>query len=128
MSEDASENLERHGRVCYLEIPAEDVEASAAFYRHVFGWRSRTRGDGALAFDDTSGAVSGAWVTGRPASRDAGLVVYVWVDDAEAAGVRAIEAGGELVVPVDPDGSEVFTYVRDPAGNIIATYAGPRAG
>ncbi len=125
---DVGEDLERSGRVCYLEIPAVDVEASAAFYRHVFGWQARTRGDGVVAFDDTSGAVSGAWITGRPPSRDAGLVVYVRVDDAEAAGVRAVEGGGELVVPVDPDGPEIFVRVRDPAGNIIAAYAGPREG
>ena len=53
--------MSKHGAVCYLEIPASDVEASAAFYRSVFGWDTRTRGDGALAFDDATGAVSGAW-------------------------------------------------------------------
>jgi uncharacterized protein len=41
-----------NGKVCYLEIPAVDVERSADFYRDVFGWAIRRRGDGALAFDD----------------------------------------------------------------------------
>jgi uncharacterized protein len=27
-----------NGKVCYLEIPAADVEKSAAFYQDVFGW------------------------------------------------------------------------------------------
>ena len=27
-----------NGKICYLEIPATDVEASAAFYERVFGW------------------------------------------------------------------------------------------
>ena len=35
-----------HGKICYIEIPAVDVEASAAFYREAFGWEIRTRDDG----------------------------------------------------------------------------------
>jgi predicted enzyme related to lactoylglutathione lyase len=34
-----------HGKVCYLEIPAITGEASAAFYRGMFGWTIRKRGD-----------------------------------------------------------------------------------
>lgn len=35
-----------HGKICYLEIPSADVERSVAFYRAVFGWNVRRRGDG----------------------------------------------------------------------------------
>ena len=55
-----------HGKICYVEIPATDVARSAAFYETAFGWKTRKRGDGALAFDDGVGEVSGTWVTGRP--------------------------------------------------------------
>ena len=82
-----------NGKICYVEIPTGDVEASAAFYREVFGWSIRTRGDGATAFDDTTGQVSGAFVTGRPAMSHPGPLVYVMVDDAEAA-CRAVAAAG----------------------------------
>ena len=51
-----------HGKICYLEIPANAAEASAQFYSRIFGWKVRTRGDGELAFDDPGG-VSGTWVT-----------------------------------------------------------------
>src|SRR5207248_11452294 len=47
------------GKVCYLEIPAADVERSSRFYRDAFGWELRTRGDGAIAFDDAVKEVSG---------------------------------------------------------------------
>ena len=57
-----------NGKTCYLEIPAADVQRSSEFYRAVFGWNIRQRGDGHLAFDDAVGEVSGSWVTGRPAS------------------------------------------------------------
>ena len=41
-----------HGKVCYIELPAADSPRSAEFYRAVFGWTIRKRGDGATAFDD----------------------------------------------------------------------------
>ena len=50
----------RTGKICYIEIPATDIAQSAEFYRRAFGWSTRQRGDGATAFDDTVGQVSGA--------------------------------------------------------------------
>ncbi len=57
-----------NGKICYLEIPAIDIGVSAEFYRNVFGWKTRQRGDGHIAFDDSVGEVSGTWVTGRKSS------------------------------------------------------------
>ena len=54
-----------NGKICYIELPAGDIARSADFYARAFGWQIRTRGDGSTAFDDTTGQVSGAWVTGR---------------------------------------------------------------
>ena len=50
-----------HGKICYLEIPANRAEDSARFYSEIFGWKVGDRGDGNLAFDDGAG-VSGTWV------------------------------------------------------------------
>jgi len=41
-----------NGKICYIEIPATDLDRSAAFYKTVFGWNIRRRSDGSLAFDD----------------------------------------------------------------------------
>src|SRR5213075_3459063 len=65
------------GKICYIQIPALDVERSAAFYETVFGWNIRRRSNGEVAFDDTVGEVSGSWLTGRPPSSEPGLLVYV---------------------------------------------------
>ena len=114
-----------HGKVCYVEIPALDVERSARFYSEVFGWKTRRRGDGRLAFDDGVGQVSGAWVIGRPASPTPGLLIYVMVDDAEKC-IEAVRAnGGELVVPIGADAPEITARFRDPAGNVLGIYQEP---
>jgi predicted enzyme related to lactoylglutathione lyase len=117
----------RNGKLCYVEIPAVDVERSAAFYRDVFGWSIRQRGDGSTAFDDTVGEVSGTWIAGRRPADDPGLLLYVMVDDA-AATVDAIEAaGGEIVQPIGGDAPEITARFRDPAGNVLGVYQEPTA-
>jgi predicted enzyme related to lactoylglutathione lyase len=114
------------GKICYLEIPAHDIERSAAFYAEVFGWQLRKRGDGHTAFDDTTGEVSGTWVTGRPPAAEPGLLVYVMVDDAEAAVAAVAAHGGEIVQPIGGDAPEITARFRDPAGNVLGIYQEPR--
>src|SRR6185369_4722386 len=46
-----------NGKICYIELPTADIKKSADFYSKVFGWQMRKRGDGATAFDDTTGEV-----------------------------------------------------------------------
>ena len=88
-----------NGKICYLEIPATDVDASAVFYTKVFGWKARVRGDGSRAFDDTTGAVSGSWVRGRKPAREPGVLAYVMVDDIDATLRGVLAAGGQMATP-----------------------------
>ncbi len=116
-----------NGKICYLELPANDVGQSAAFYTNVFGWVMRKRGNGATAFDDTTGEVSGAFVLGRVACATPGLLFYVMVDSVASA-CRAIEKhGGSIVQPIGADAPEITARFRDPAGNIIGLYQQPAA-
>jgi hypothetical protein len=114
-----------NGKICYIEIPAKDIARSAEFYKRVFGWNIRKRGDGSTAFDDTTGEVSGTWVLGRPPGAVPGLMVYVMVDSV-AATVEAIVAnGGEIVQPIGADAPEITARFRDPGGNVIGLYQQP---
>jgi predicted enzyme related to lactoylglutathione lyase len=111
-----------NGKICYIEMPATDIARSAEFYRRVFGWTIRTRGDGSVAFDDTVGEVSGTWVTGRPPAARPGLLFYVMVDSV-AATLDVIEAaGGEIVQPIGGDAPEITARFRDPGGNVIGLF------
>lgn len=111
-----------NGKICYLEIPAIDVDRSASFYASVFGWQLKQRGDGHTAFDDTTGQVSGSWVVGRPPATEPGLLVYIMVDSVSATLEVVIAKGGELVQPVGADAPEITARFRDPAGNVIGLY------
>ena len=103
------------GKICYLEIPALDIAVSAAFYAQVFGWKSRLRGDGHRAFDDTTGAVSGSWVLGRPPSREAGILTYVMVDRVDATLAKVSAAGGRVATPLTPPGRRLLPSSTRPA-------------
>ncbi|HEV2641485.1 MAG TPA: VOC family protein, partial [Candidatus Elarobacter sp.] len=109
----------------YLEIPTSDIARSVAFYQSVFGWETRQRGDGATAFDDAVGQVSGAWVTARPVSPTPGLLLYVMVDSVPATVESVIEHGGRIVQPPGVDAPEVTARFADPDGNVLGLYQEP---
>jgi predicted enzyme related to lactoylglutathione lyase len=114
-----------NGKICYIEMPATDIARSAEFYRHAFGWKTRKRSDGALAFDDSVGQVSGSWVLRRPPSTTPGIMIYIMVDSMSATIDAIIAAGGEIVQPVGGDAPEITARFRDPGGNIIGLYQQP---
>ena len=116
------------GKICYIEIPASDIQRSAEFYEKVFGWRIRKRGDGSTAFDDGVGEVSGTWVTGRSPAATPGLLIYIMVDSVAATIDAIVAAGGELVQPIGADAPEITARFRDPAGNVIGLYQQPSGG
>jgi uncharacterized protein len=114
-----------HGKICYIELPATDINKSAAFYRSVFGWNTRKRGNGTIAFDDGAGEVSGTWVLGRPASSMPGLLFYIMVDSVAAIVDEVVKNGGEIVQPIGTDAPEITARFRDPGGNVIGLYQQP---
>jgi predicted enzyme related to lactoylglutathione lyase/uncharacterized glyoxalase superfamily protein PhnB len=112
-------------RFCYVEIPAIDATISARFYESVFGWTIRDRDSTRPKFDDAAGNISGAWVIGREAALEPGLLPYIWVDDLRASMALVTARGGEMVQEPDPDtpgGNCWIGTFRDPAGNVIGLY------
>ena len=113
-----------NGKICYIEMPSTDVRRSAEFYEKVFGWRIRERSNGRIAFDDTTGQVSGTWVLGRR-SADPGLLVYIMVDSVAATCDAVLASGGTIVQPIGADAPELTARFRDPGGNVLGLYQQP---
>src|SRR4051812_3662397 len=114
-----------NGKICYIELPALDVERSAAFYQAVFSWTVRRRGDGSTAFDDGAGEVSGTWKLGRPPATEPGLLIYIMVDSVAASLEAVVAHGGEVVQPIGADAPEITARFRDPGGNVLGLYQEP---
>ena len=115
-----------NGKICYIELPATDIARSAEFYKKVFGWNIRKRGDGSTAFDDAVGEVSGSWVLERPPASKPGILFYVMVDSVEAAVASVVENGGKIAQPIGADAPEITARFTDPGGNVIGLYQQPK--
>ena len=107
-----------NGKICYLQIPTRDIQKSADFYRRVFGWSVRQRGDGSTAFDDGVGEVSGEWVLNRQPA-EPGVLVHIMVDSVAKSLELVLANGGEVVNPIGVDPGEITAHFRDPMGNVL---------
>lgn len=111
-----------NGKICYLEIPAADINISMLFYKEVFGWSIRTRGDGSISFDDGVGEVSGTWVLGRKPMQEPGIIISIMVDDAQACVDSIVAHGGIIIREIVKDAPEITAHFSDPAGNVLGIY------
>jgi uncharacterized protein len=113
-----------NGKICYLQIPTRNIQKSADFYRRVFGWSVRQRGDGSTAFDDGVGEVSGEWVLNRQPA-EPGVLVHIMVDSVAKTLDLVLANGGEVVNPIGVDPGEITAHFRDPMGNVFGLYQEP---
>ena len=115
-----------HGKICYLEIPANKAADAANFYSSIFGWKVRERGDGNLAFDDPGG-VSGTWVKESDRTPYERTRVYIMVDSIADALKQITANGGKVLTPRTDIGPNMgaFAAFTDPVGNEFGLYEEP---
>nr|MBA2248559.1 VOC family protein [Chitinophagaceae bacterium] len=112
-------------KICYIGIPADDINASAAFYKAVFDWEIRTRSDGTIAFTDSVGEVSGTWLTNCKPAAEPGFMIYVMVYDIAEMLDKVVLNGGLIVDRVNAEAKEITATFTDLFGNIIGLYQQP---
>jgi hypothetical protein len=111
----------RAGGVSYLRIPAEDPQASAAFYEAVFGWSVDVDRD-EPSFEDGTGHVIGHFVADLPVAGEAGVLPYVYVERVDETLERVLAHGGEVVREPYPEGDLWVATFRDPPGNVVGVW------
>jgi uncharacterized protein len=117
--EDQNNTKVPNGKICYFEIPSDNINESAKFYKNVFRWNIRTRGDGSVAFDDVPNGISGTWKLSRKPHNDSGLMIYIMVDDVKKT-LKAIAAnGGKIEGSVTGVFPELVATFSDLSGNIF---------
>jgi uncharacterized protein len=112
-----------NGKICYLEIPSNDISNSATFYKTVFGWYIRQNEDGSLSFDDSVGEVSGMWVLDRKPTTEVGILISIMVSNISLA-LELIKENGGSILQVETVKTAVFS---DPTGNVFCLYESSRA-
>ena len=113
------------GELAHFAINADDVEATKAFYEHVFGWRFEPWGPPDFFHIDT-GAGSpprGALQRRRdlvPGTPTIGFECTIAVPDVDAVTKAALAHGGRVVMPrTTITGVGDLVFVADPSGNVV---------
>ena len=123
-----------HGTFCWTEIASSDLEQSRSFFSNVFGWQikdgdAETGGFKYLEFSSSGGdnpdggmyEINPEWFGGNPPPPH--LMVYIAVDDVDAAAKKASEIGGTIKKePMDIPNVGRMAIVADPAGAVFSLF------
>jgi predicted enzyme related to lactoylglutathione lyase len=129
--------IEKHdpGSFCWIELSTTDQNAAKSFYSSLFGWEISDipmgPSDVYTIFQLHGGDVSAA-CTLRPEQRSQGVppnwMIYIAVDDVDAAATRAGQVGGNVLAPpfdvMDAGRMAVF---QDPAGATFSVWQAKRS-
>jgi predicted enzyme related to lactoylglutathione lyase len=116
----------------WFEIPVQHLQRAQIFYESLLGrpMRRESMGpsEGAVFAYDPAQGVGGALMCGPTAPVPSGGGTLVYLDASpslDAALLRAVEAGGVVVLPrqVLPEGLGVFAHITDPDGNRVGLHA-----
>ncbi len=115
------------GALSWNDLITPDLEASADFYRAVFGWTiEETPGSGGQYWSISNGERLNGGLMPMPPGSHPAWNLYFAVDDADAAVARAGELGGETVMgPMDIPNGTRLAVIRDPQGAVFSVGAGP---
>lgn len=123
-----------HGQFCWTEIAGTDLTAATSFYSNVFGWNVNQSTSGASEFPYLEFSSSGEkepdgaiyemnpeWFGGH--TPPAHLMIYVAVDDVDAAAAKAETLGAStLRPPMDIPNVGRMAVLRDPTGAAFSIF------
>ena len=121
-----SEQGSQGGRVVWHDLITTDIEKASEFYTQLFGWQFTDVDMGAGPYrmirsgeTEIGGLMSPEGSQGVPSH----WMVYVTVDDVDAAVQRANAQGGETLVPATPiPNVGTFAVIKDPKGACISPF------
>lgn len=114
--------MSTHHALTYVELAADDLDASRAFYSAAFGWEFNDYGPTYAGIRSASGEGEVGGLNTGGASGPGGALVLVQSDDVEASLAAVEDAGGRVVSPLAPyPGGRRFTFA-DPAGTVLGVF------
>jgi predicted enzyme related to lactoylglutathione lyase len=112
--------------VAFFEIISADAERARGFYSELFGWSAPADQEGGYALVDTNageGAIGGG-IGAAENPGEAGVKIYVQVDDLETTLAEAVKLGGATLVEPTPLPGDYgrFAVFADPDGNPVGLW------
>ncbi len=115
------------GALTWNDLASADIDASAAFYRDLFGWEiAEIEGSDGGYWSITNNGRSNGGIMPLPPGGHPAWNLYFYVEDADATTAKANElGGGTLIEPTDIPNGTRFAILRDPSGAVFSLAAGP---
>lgn len=112
------------GALCWNELASPDPEASADFYRELFGWKIEPfEGmEGYLGIQNSEGHGNGG-IRAATENEPTYWLVYFGTEDADAGAAKATDLGATALAQMDI-GVGKIAVLQDPQGAVFALYAG----
>jgi predicted enzyme related to lactoylglutathione lyase len=104
-------------KIAYLELPAQQLAASQAFYANLFGWTFQDYGPTYAAFT-VSGTEGG--LNADPAERTKAPLPVIESQNLEQTEQEILKAGGKISLPIFSFPGGRRFHFTDPAGNELA--------
>ena len=114
--------------ICYVEIPAPSIEETTNFYKEAFNWEVKPGNfneHNYWLFDSGDKSISGGFDSRKPVSQNAGVLLYIKVDDIDESLKHVKDAGGDVVKEKFEihKGFGYSAVFKDPNGNQIGLKA-----
>ncbi|HXB99109.1 MAG TPA: VOC family protein [Terriglobales bacterium] len=129
-------NIDKHpaGSFCWIELHTTDQNAAKSFYNTLFGWAPEDMPMGPNDFYTIwklQGRDAAAGCTLRPEERSQGVpphwMIYIAVDNADAAAAKAQQLGGKILAPAfDVMDAGRMAVVLDPTGAVFCVWQANR--
>ena len=111
-----------HHTISYIELAADDLAASKAFYATAFGWQFNDYGPTYAGIRTASGDGEVGGLNTSNEGGPGGALVLLVSDDVDASLAAVEAAGGRVVTPVEAyPGGRRFMFA-DPAGTVLGVF------
>jgi uncharacterized protein len=118
------------GSFCWIELHTTDQPAAKKFYESLFGWNADDMPMGPNDFYTIfklQGREAAAGCTLRPEERSQGVpahwLIYIAVENADAAATKAQQLGGKVLAPAfDVMDAGRMAVIQDPTGAIFCAW------
>lgn len=108
--------------ICHWELQTIDPRKAISFYQALFGWKLNFEKEMNYVMIDT-GTPPGGGINVVKKIEPSGIILYVQVEDIDAALNKAKDLGGAIVVPKKPiPHVGHFGILQDTEGNQIGVF------
>lgn len=118
------------GEILWTDLTVDDAESLVKFYKQVVGWETGTVSMGEYNDYTLHRASDGKAMAGICHRKGINSkippvwMVYITVEDVDAASRKVKQLGGEVLMPPTAMGDNAkFCIIKDPAGAICALYS-----